>query len=188
MSIFSKLKFPAGLLLLPLCSFFYLFQMHALFLVWSLQYTHLVLSFFPPFEDIFDIIILIINGHEAARFLVQSTTLMVINSTSNSPENSQRESGRCVFFLLHSEGTMHENNNKQNVFWGINAEILVTLKRFVQLKNLLTNPPYEEVFSSYSLLETTKEKSLESENSKEPQFCFEWVCGLLMHHRRSNSK
>lgn len=68
-------------------------------------------QFFPPFEDIFDI-----NGLEAARFLVQSTTLMVINSTSNSPEISQRESGRCVFFLLHSEGTMHENNNKQNVF------------------------------------------------------------------------
>lgn len=67
-------------------------------------------QFFPPFEDIFDIIILILM--EAARFLVQSTTLMVINSTGNSPENSQRESGRCV----HSEGTMHENNNKQNVF------------------------------------------------------------------------
>lgn len=58
MNIFSKLKIPVGLLLLPLCSFFYLFQMHALFLVWSLQYTHLV--FFPPFEDIFDIIILIL--------------------------------------------------------------------------------------------------------------------------------
>lgn len=182
MSIFSKLKIPAGLLLLPLCSFFYLFQMHALFLVWSLQYTHLVPSFSPLWRHFwyyyFDI-----NGLEAARFLVQSTTLMVINSTSNSPEISQRESGRCVFFLLHSEGTMHENNNKQNVFWGINAGILVTLKRFVQLKILLTNPPYEEIFSSYSLLETT-----ETENSKEPQFCFEWVCGLLMHHRRSNSK